>query len=110
MKEKIRSIFLILTGIIFIHEGITNKLLFFTGLFLITLAVFELLKRYVTLFRLIYGIFVVMMWVTLFTQPKYVINPLIDYIVTISFTILAILLTYYAPKEWEKTQKLKQNN
>ena len=110
MKEKIRSIFLILTGIIFINEGITNKLLFFTGLFLITLAVFELLKRYVTLFRLIYGIFVVMMWVTLFTQPKYVINPLIDYIVTISFTILAILLTYYAPKEWEKTLKLKQNN
>ncbi len=87
-----------------------NEILFilgiFTSIFLMIYGAFLLLRRHINVLRLIAAVFIVIMWITYFTQPLYSnTDQLFDYILIVLYSIIIILITFYTPKEWKKYEK-----
>ncbi|MGV8143225.1 MAG: hypothetical protein ACP5OJ_01250, partial [Methanothermobacter sp.] len=78
----------------------------FTSIFLMIYGAFLLLRRHINVLRLIAAVFIVIMWITYFTQPLYSnTDQLFDYILIVLYSIIIILITFYTPKEWKKYEK-----
>lgn len=92
------------------YTYIRNEILFFLGIFIaifiMVYGAFLLLRRHINVLRLIAAVFIVIMWITYFTQPLYSnTDQLFDYILIVLYSIIIILITFYTPKEWKKYEK-----